>query len=343
MRILRLAGRKLIPAALALTLFALAGPASAQQDALMPPHSPGIIGAPSGTGAWPAIAEVHASLPTHTIYRPSRLPRGRLPIVLWGNGGCRDNGLGNARFLREVASHGYVIVAVGRARREEPMRPVPPPTTQPVAATGTPGGDRPAPGADETMLSQVFEGLEWAVRENGRRGSPLFRKLDAGKVAAMGHSCGGLQAIAAAADPRIRTSMIWNSGVYNRGPGTGRSGIAVTKDKLRDIRGPIAYVNGGPADIAYANALDDFNRIGHVPALFAWLPVGHGGTFYTAPNGGLYGEVAVAWLDWQLKRDRSAGSMFVGPRCGLCTDSRWTIQRKGLGEGKGRRRRSAGQ
>lgn len=326
----------------ALVLLAVSAPAAGQADDRPAPLPAGMVGAPSGTGPWPAVAEVRADLMTHTIYRPAMLPGGRLPIVLWGNGACRDNGLGNARFLREVASHGYLVVAVGRARREEPMRPEPAPTVVPVAPTGSPGGAGPARGADETLVSQMFDGLDWALRENRRRGSPFYRKLDSKAVAAMGHSCGGLQAISAATDPRVRTAMIWNSGVYNRGPDTGRSGIAVTKDALRSIRGPIAYVNGGPADIAFANALDDFERIGHVPALFAWLPVGHGGTFYTAPNGGLYGKVAVAWLDWQLKRDRSAGAMFLGPRCGLCTDSRWTIQRKGLGEGKGRQRRPAG-
>ena len=308
------------------------GAATAQPmpEAAPAPHPPGVIGLPSGTGPWPAVAEVEASLPTHTIYRPARLPRTRLPIVLWGNGACRDNGLGNARFLREVASHGYLVVAAGRARREEPMRPAPPPTTQPAAPAGTPGAPGPARGADETEASQLLDGLDWAIRENGRRSSPFYRKLDTGSVAAMGHSCGGLQAIATAADPRIRTSMIWNSGIYNRGAASGRSGILLTKDKLREIKGPIAYVNGGPSDIAYVNALDDFQHIDHVPALFAWLPVGHGGTFYTAPNGGLYGLVAVAWLDWQLKRDRRAGAMFVGPRCGLCRDPHWTVQRKGL-------------
>jgi dienelactone hydrolase len=307
-------------------LIGLAASAAAAQP--VPPQGPGIIGAPAGSGAYPAVAEVDASLPGHTLYHPQRLPRARMPIVLWGNGACHDNGLGNARFLREVASHGYLVVAVGHARAEEPMRPVPPPSTQPVIPTGRPGGEGPGPGVDETMASQLTEGLDWALAENKRRGSRYYGRLDSNAVAVMGHSCGGLQAIAIAADPRVRTAMIWNSGVYNRGPATGRSGISVTKDQLRQIRGPIAYVNGGPSDIAYVNALDDFNRIDHVPALFAWQPVGHGGTFYTAPNGGAYGKVAVGWLDWQLKGDSRAARLFRGRACGLCTDRSWTIMKK---------------
>jgi dienelactone hydrolase len=308
---------------------ALAGGSAIAQEA-PPPLPPGVIGVPAGTGKWPAQAIVEASLPGHVVYRPAAMPKAKLPVVLWGNGGCRDNGLGNARFLRQVASHGYLIVAAGHARREEPMRQASPPSAAPVAAAGTPGAEGPARGADETQAAQLAEGLDWAIAQNDRRASPYYRRLDTRAVAVMGHSCGGLQAIAVAADPRIRTAMIFNSGIYNRGAASGRSGILLTKDALERIHGPVAYVNGGPADIAYANALDDYQRIDRVPALFAWLPVGHGGTFFTEPNGGPYADVAIAWLDWQLKGDRKAGRMFAGRDCGLCTDRKWTVARKGL-------------
>lgn len=308
---------------------ALTAPAAAQETA--PPHGPGVIGEPAGTGPWPAVALVEASLADHTIYRPATLPPRPLPIVLWGNGACADNGLGNARFLRQVASHGFLIVAAGHARQENPMRPRPAPSIVPAAAAGTPGAPGPARGGvDETQASQLVDGLNWAIAQNGLRTSPYYHRLDTKAVAVMGHSCGGLQAIAVAADPRVRTAMIWNSGVYNRGPSTGRSGIAVTKEDLRRIHGPVAYINGGPSDIAYANALDDFTRIDQVPAFFAWLPVGHGGTFFTEPNGGAYGDVAVAWLNWQLRRDAAAGRMFTGKDCGLCKDRAWVVQRKRL-------------
>ncbi|MFL6728153.1 MAG: hypothetical protein ACJ8FS_16810 [Sphingomicrobium sp.] len=292
---------------------------------------PGVIGAPAGTGPYPAVAEVAPQLTTQTVYHPVKLPPRKMPVVLWGEGGCRDNGLAYSAFLREIASHGYLVVAVGHARNEEPMRTAPPPTTTPVKPTGTPGGAGPGPGADETQSSQLIQGLNWAIAENSRTASRYYRRIDTSHVAVMGHSCGGLQAIEVAADPRISTAIIWDSGVYNRGPATGRSGVAVTKEQLRAIHGPIAYINGGPADIAYANALDDFERINHIPAFFGWIPVGHGGTFFTAPNGGEFGQVGVAWLNWQLKGDRKSGAMFAGPNCGLCTNPRWTVRRKKLG------------
>jgi len=57
--------------------------------------------------------------------------------------------------------------------------------------------------------------------------------------------------------------------------------------------------------------------------------VGHGGTFLK-PNGGVYAKVALAWLNWQLKGDKTAGAMFSGEKCGLCTEPYWKVTRKGM-------------
>ena len=60
-------------------------------------------------------------------------------------------------------------------------------------------------------------GLDWAMAENARPGSPLYHHLNLDEVAVMGQSCGGLQATVNSADPRVKTSVIWNSGVYRAG------------------------------------------------------------------------------------------------------------------------------
>ncbi len=73
--------------------------------------------------------------------------------------------------------------------------------------------------------------------------------------------------------------------------------------------------------------MDDVGRIDHVPVFAGNLPVGHGGTFRVA-NGGDWARVAVAWLDWQLKRNAAARGWFAGPDCRLCTTFGWTVQRK---------------
>lgn len=294
----------------AIILFAalMAGTASAQP-------STRVIGAPAGTGRWPAVAEARADAPGYTIYRPKRPPRGKLPLVLWGNGGCRNNGLSVSHFLREVASHGYIVVANGAPGEEKPPLAALP---LPVNLSSPPGPTGPAK-ADETSVAQLLGAIDWVARAY-----PAL--ADVSRIAVMGHSCGGLQAIAAGADPRISTVVAFNSGVYNR-PGGGLSGVRVNKDDLKKLHTPIAYILGGPTDIAYPNGSDDVARINQVPVFYGNIATGHGGTF-SLVNGGAYGRVASAWLDWQLKRDARAGRQFVGRDCGLCTDRVWTIVRK---------------
>ena len=40
---------------------------------------------------------------------------------------------------------------------------------------------------------------------------------------------------------------------------------AVNKDLLAKLHSPIIYILGDSSDIAYANGMDDFKRISHVP------------------------------------------------------------------------------
>jgi hypothetical protein len=55
--------------------------------------------------------------------------------------------------------------------------------------------------------------------------------------------------------------------------------------------------------------------------------IGHGGTYHDA-DGGAFGKVALAWLDWQLKGSNEAAELFQGPNCGLCTDPQWVTRKK---------------
>ena len=58
-----------------------------------------------------------------------------------------------------------------------------------------------------------------------------------------------------------------------------------TKESLARLHAPIAYFIGGPTDMAYPNAEDDFARITTVPVFKANLNVGHGGTFRRSRRG----------------------------------------------------------
>jgi dienelactone hydrolase len=275
-----------------------------------------VMGAPAGTGRWPAVADARADAPGYTLYRPAQWPKERLPLVLWGNGGCRNNGLSASHFLREIASHGYLVIANGAPQEERPVL-----ASLPLANGPRPAGvPPPRATADETQTSQLLGAIDWVAT------SDLAQHVDTSRIAVMGHSCGGLQALAAAADSRIDAVVVFNSGVYIRA-GSGLSGVSITKDDLKKLHTPVAYILGGPADIAYPNGSDDVKRITHVPVFYANSPVGHGGTFALA-NGGDYGRIGVAWLDWQLNASKVAGTMFVGADCGLCNDPTWTIVRK---------------
>jgi hypothetical protein len=272
-----------------------------------------------GTGRFPAIKEEVTSLPAHVVYRPkdlAALGAVKLGVVAWGNGGCSDDGASSRLHLLEIASHGYLVIASGRILSGPGA---PPREPRPAAQAGQILPPR-------TKTSDLTDAVDWALAENARSGSPFFRRIDPALVAYSGWSCGGLQALQVAKDPRVKTMVLQNTGVFNEG-GSAIPGMDVRKDVLATIHTPTIYILGGPKDIAYANGMDDFARIMHVPVAVANLPVGHGGT-YNEPNGGAAASVAVSWLEWQLRGDTASGARFVGENCGLCKDTQWTLQRK---------------
>jgi dienelactone hydrolase len=175
----------------------------------------------------------------------------------------------------------------------------------------------------------LTEALDWVLAQNVDRSSPFYGRIDPAAVAVSGYSCGGLQALQVAADPRIKTLVIMNSGLFNEG--TSRiPGMNVPKSRLNDIHTPTLYILGGETDIAYRNGMDDFARINHVPVFVGNIVgVGHGGTYWE-PNGGKAAAAVVAWLNWQLRGDTRAAAMFVGPECGLCADTSWKVEKKGV-------------
>ena len=270
-----------------------------------------------GTGAYPALKEEDPRLPGHVVYRPkdlSKVASGQLGIVAWGNGACAADGAGSRLHLAEIASHGYVVVAPGGIHSGPGSTPMPP---RPAGATGF---------QLQTTAADVKAGLDWVLAENTRPGSPYFGKIDPGKIAVSGFSCGGIQAIALAGDPRVKAVVIDNSGTF---PDDANflAALNVTKATLKTLHTPALYILGGPKDIAYNNGMDDFKRIDHVPVMVASNTAGHGGDFLR-PNGGPSAKAAVEWLEWQLRGDKTAGAYFVGADCGICKDPQWTVQRK---------------
>jgi hypothetical protein len=282
-----------------------------------------------GTGRYPAMKEEVATLPHHVIYRPrdlGALSKQKLGVVAWGNGGCSEDGASTRFPLLELASHGYLVIASGRilsgpGAPPRPAAPIRPPSASAPASSGP--RQLPPP---KTNSSDLNDAIDWALAENGRSGSAYFGRIDPKQIAVAGWSCGGLQALKAAQDPRVRTAVLQNTGIFNTGPSP-IPGMDLSKSELLKLHTPVLYILGGPTDIAYANGMDDFKRIEHVPVAVANIETGHTGTYFQ-PNGGSVATVAVSWLQWQLRGDPQAKARFVGKECGLCTDPKWTLQKK---------------
>ena len=219
-----------------------------------------------GTGPFPAILEQDPSLPTHTVYRPQDLSKvkGKMPIIAWGNGGCANNGLSHRNFLMEIASHGFLAVAIG------------PPVAPQAQGKGAPKGEgkqgapkgegkqgdgKQAAAGPATKSSQLIDAINWALAEDGRKGSPYNGKLDASKIAVMGMSCGGSGPTRVATDPRVKFVAIFNSGILPAPSAQARRSPEedVRRNQLDKFYTPISYADGDKTDIASENRMDDFN------------------------------------------------------------------------------------
>lgn len=236
-----------------------------------------------GSGQYKAIAATEKSLPDFVVYRPENIKEaakeeGKLPILVWANGGCMNSSIHHERLLTEVASQGYIIVAIGSLQM----------TVEERIHKHTP---------DDELL----KALDWISEQAKTKGTDYHKNVDLSKIAAGGQSCGGAQVIRVAEDSRIKTYMIVNAGMGDMTMAGASTG------SLENLHGDIIYIIGGESDVAYANAILDYERIDNVPVVFTnHKTAGHGGTF-AEEYGGTFAKMALDWLDWQFKgTDNSA-------------------------------------
>ena len=248
---------------------------------------------PSGAFGY-AIDHATQTLPNHTIYRPDLSRANNIPIVVWGNGACSNVGTEQADFLLQIASNGYLVIA-----------------------NGGPFGS----GSNDQHETELVKAMDWAIKENSRKCSQFYGKLNVNKIATMGWSCGGGMAHFAAVDPRVTTAVALNSG------------LGIYGDRASyypRFHTPVAIFNGDSRDVAYNPGLQEYSEVNNVPFYHANYPQGHGDAYYQ-DNGGEFGIVAVGWLNYMLKDDQSANGkgMFFGSNCRLCR-SPWVMKNKGF-------------
>ncbi|WP_198664973.1 hypothetical protein [Lewinella sp. IMCC34191] len=260
-----------------------------------------------GTGDYPAIMLSEPDLATHTVFRPADLEAfgedQKLPVIAWGNGACANSPWEHVNFLSEIASHGFLVVAIGPMPGEDDKR------------------------REKSASSLLTDAIDWAIAANEDPESPYYGKVKLDRISVSGMSCGGLQTLEIAPDPRVTTAVIYNSGILPS-PNGGMPGMpALEKSQLEKLHTPTLYMLGGESDIAYNNGMDDYGRIDHVPVVMTNLDVGHGGT-YGQPHGGEFARVALAWYRWHLLDDTASADMFLGED-GLQADPDWTVEAKG--------------
>lgn len=296
--------------ALAAVLFTIAGVCLAQPPGItreMIERSLPLEGAPLAIpGPYQVTSEGAFGAPGLIAFRPATLDafpkKDTLSVMVWGNGGCAIDTKRYSGFLTTIASHGFLVLGTvpqeGAARRQ-------------------------------ATADDLRGAIDWAEKENARDGSPLKGKIALDKVAVMGQSCGGFLSIALGADPRVKTIGVFNSGVQKAAPGGAKSPYP-TSDDLPKLHGPVLLINGSDPDFMLATSRATFDMINNVPAFYgARHNAGHTATVFH-PGGGEYANVASNWLLWTFKGDKKAGKMFVGENCGLCTNSNWDVDSKGI-------------
>ncbi|HYQ58771.1 MAG TPA: hypothetical protein VEP89_15630 [Draconibacterium sp.] len=255
-----------------------------------------------GSGPYKSIVTVEETLPDFAIYRPENMKaavqeEGKLPILAFANGGCSNTSITHEKVLSEIASQGYIVIAIGAMQMTF--------------------DDRPHGKAEAEML---IEAIDWIEKQSKNSGSEFNNMADMSKVAIGGQSCGGAQVAFVAKDPRISTYIMFNTGM-----GTMEMAGA-SPESLNNFHGPVVYIIGGEPDVAYANAIVDFENIKHVPVAFANLVEGgHMGTF-AEEYGGSFADMATDWLDWQLKGENENAKVFT--ESDLSSYSGWSMDAK---------------
>lgn len=271
------------------------GSPSSAPPSSVPPSTPAAIDT-----NFPVTREGAYGTNLYTVFRPSN-PAAvghTLPVLVFGNGACaHTNNSEVTGILTFIASHGFVVVDTGSVNN---------------TANGVSSGS-PIP-------SLLTGAISWAEQENARGGAALYQRLNLSKVATAGHSCGGLEALIAGQDSRVKSVVSLDSGLFADGS------FGYQRSELSKLHTPVLFLDGGPSDIAYSNTQANYNLV-TVPAVLAeQAQAGHTG-FITGAQQTEGMTAVVQFLDFTLNGTASARSYILGPG-GLAARPNWTVHSK---------------
>jgi dienelactone hydrolase len=250
---------------------------------------------------YPTVREPAPGLPSHTVFRPATfVGTDKLPVVFYANGGCNASNFGATYILTVLAARGFFVVANGSF-------------------------DAVLAGGSITPV-KLDNAISWIDQAD----SIYLNQIDTSRMAVMGQSCGGLEALIAAANPRIKTAIALNTGFFP----TVFQGFG--REQLANIHKPVLWFNGGPQDVAYQNSIDNYNIMasqGTEVYLASNSHAWHSGLLFGIRDGiGDTGMLAQAekliinWLDYLLNDNKTAGRYFFGNSCGLCVQPDYSVR-----------------
>jgi hypothetical protein len=169
---------------------------------------------------------------------------------------------------------------------------------------------------------EMLDCLAWVLEQDTVSG-PYEGRVDASKLGASGHSQGGGGTLMVGRDARISATAPLQPYILGGLGGFETSSIAQQVP-------PMFLMSGSDDTIATPSANQEpvFDNT-NVPVFWGTLEnATHTGTAIGSIGG--YRGPATAWFRLHLMGDESARSLFYGDACGLCSDSTWDVQRKGI-------------
>jgi len=257
--------------------------------------------APATSHAFATTVEPHLKdQPIFNVTRPTDLTQlgGRLPVIVWANGGCFRSDFTWSPLFKRWAAAGFVVLSLSSEDNLFAM----------LSTTSK---------AEHTKL------VDWVVAQD--KSGPYAGMLDLERIVVAGNSCGGVTALeTAAADKRLAAVFVLS----------GSSAVgSVNAQVMKAISIPVGYVVGGEEDIAGANAQGDYDAMNEgIPAMIVSRKEGDHQTVSTdekiLPEDA---EIALNWMDLALYGTKQAHDALTSKNvCDKCTPGYWTLKTKNL-------------